>query len=481
MPGAKLLSLLSAFSAADCAGFERFLRSPFFNENENLLQLFTAISKDTTNRSPNSLQQNQQLDKRLVWKKIYGKEAYDDSRLRRLSSDLLQLAYQYQSVTHYLSTEEEGLLALLNQTQDPTMEKHFRGLSRKFDRLQQASERPSAQHYRQLYQYYLAQHRQCEARGEKLEHFGHLERADYYLECWYALNKLKHYCDALGYENFMALKPQIAVPDDFLDDLSRKPQLHQEPWLRAYYFAARMLSEEDGEPWFYELKRLLFDAVEALPVEEAKVLCIHLSNFCIDKKINVGNAAFFHELFEVYKSAIEAGLLFKNDLLSHQDYKNIISVGLHIKAFDWVEYFIQHYTQRLPIEHRENALTYNLAKVYFHQEQYDKVIEQLREVEYPAQVYALGSKLLLLLTYFEMGEFLALDSLLESFRIYLRRNRQLSREVKQQYLNVIRFTRRLSRISPGDKAALARLEQQIKDCKDLASRQWLEGKVAELQ
>ena len=146
-----------------------------------------------------------------------------------------------------------------------------------------------------------------------------------------------------------------------------------------------------------------------------------------------------------------------------------------------MEYFIQHYTEKLSAEHRANALTYNLAKVYFHQAEYDKVIEQLREVEYQSPVYALGSKLLLLLTYFEMGEFLALDSLLDSFRIYLRRNQQISREVKQQYLNVIRFARKLSRINPGDEKRLLKIEQQVQNCKTLAARQWLQEKIAELK
>ena len=77
------------------------------------------------------------------------------------------------------------------------------------------------------------------------------------------------------------------------------------------------------------------------------------------------------------------------------------------------------------------------------------MIEQLQEVEYKNHVYALGGKLTLLKTYYELKEYIALDSLTDSFRIYIRRNKIISREVKQQYLNVLRFVKKLSSTIPG--------------------------------
>ncbi len=421
------------------------------------------------------------MQKQSVWKSVYGKAPYKDVSLRRDCSQLLQLAYQFVAVERTQDQEERVLLSNLDYAKTPKLDKHFRGLDRKFTGLQQSKAQPSRQQFEALFEYHSIQHQRQEERGEKLDNFKQLEQADYYLDCHYYLQKLRHYCDALGYQNFMARKPDIQVPENFLDQLAATPIVQQEAWVRAYYLTARMLSAEDGEAWFFQLKSLLFEEVDAFPREEANTLCIHLSNYCIDKKINFGEAHFFQELFDVYRRAIESGLLLKNGVLGHQDYKNIITVGLHVEQFDWVEHFIQQYTQLLPPENQENALTYNLAKVYFSRQEYEKVIEQLREVEYQSQVYALGSKLMLLRTYFEMGEFLALDSLVDSFRIYLRRDRQISREVKQQYMNLIRFTRRLSRLAPGDQSSLQKIEQQVEDCKALAAKKWVQEKIAELK
>ncbi|MEM8908188.1 MAG: hypothetical protein AAGD05_10120, partial [Bacteroidota bacterium] len=171
--------------------------------------------------------------------------------------------------------------------------------------------------------------------------------------------------------------------------------------------------------------------------------------------------------------------IFVNGELAPGNYKNIITIGLMVREFDWAENFIQNYTHRLPKANQDNDRNYNLAKVYFFTGQYEKVIEQLREVEYKNLDYSLGGKLMLLKTYYELQEYRALDSMMDSFRIYLRRNRIISREVKQQYMNVLRFVKKLALTAPYDKKSIAKIKEQINNCKALADKQWILQKVAE--
>ena len=91
----------------------------------------------------------------------------------------------------------------------------------------------------------------------------------------------------------------------------------------------------------------------------------------------------------------------------------------------------------------------------------------------------MGGKLMLLKTYYELNETMTLDSLIDSFSIYLRRNRLISKEVKQQYMNVLRFTKKLSNIPKYDKNAVEKIKIQINNCKALASKNWLLEKVQE--
>ena len=67
---------------------------------------------------------------------------------------------------------------------------------------------------------------------------------------------------------------------------------------------------------------------------------------------------FIRQLFEIFKTLLKEKIILKDDSISPQNYKNITTVGLQIKEYDWVENFIQTYTNYLPKANRENALTY---------------------------------------------------------------------------------------------------------------------------
>lgn len=474
----KLLSLLDSFSNTQLSKFDQFVSSPYFNEHENLLKLYQYLYK---NLSDNKLYHSaKQLDKEVVWANLYENKPFNDAHLRGLASSLLQLAYQF---IHAESCHEDplkGRVAVMERLKAPSMDKHFSGLARQFTRMKEQQPEEGSTQFHQLYYFHRLHHQQIEETGQKQTDFKPLETADRYLDAYYYLEKLKHYCDALGYRNFVASQPEISLPKGFWDMLEGA-KLIDFPLINAYVLVAKMLEKPEQENAFWQLKELLFNNYKRFTQDDQLTLFIHLTNYCINNKINAGQANFYPALFEVYQQAIETGIFYQNGRLQPQDYKNIITVGLRVEAFNWVETFIQENTHMLPEENQENALTYNLAKVYFFQKEYEKVIEKLREVEYNDLVYALGSKLMLLRTYYELGEFIALDSLIDSFRIYLRRNQKISRDMKQQYMNVLRFVKQLSKVAPRDQSALQKIQQKVELCNALAAKQWVLKKIEELK
>lgn len=471
----KLLSLLDTFSKNELSRFRKYLISPFFNENELLIKLFNLIE---LNQKYPEIRNG--LDKELVWQKLYEGKKFDDPTLRRLCSALTKMAYQFllyeQSKANPVQ-EQTQLLEILNQRK---LDKHFQSLARKLEDQQSKSEWRNVSFHFNRYRIEKYRHLSYEQSMEKIDTFENLQKSDYHLECFYIIQKLKHYCDSLGYKIFMATEAEIILPEGFIQYLENNRFL-EEPSIKAYYLVMQLLLDRQNETNYFQLKDFLKSNIQLFSKPELNTLYIHLNNYCIQEKINMGKSEYFVELFDNFKTQIEAGIIFKNGELVPQDYKNIITVGLHLKELNWVEKFIQNYTKRLPKENQENALTYNLANVYLIQKKYHKVIEQLREVEYQNLIYALGSKLMLIKTYYELNEILALDSLIDSFRIYLRRNKMISKEVKQKYLNVLRFVKKLTNLAPYDKAGIEKVKKQINDCKALADKKWILEKTEEIE
>ena len=95
MKNNKLITLLLTFSKNDLLQFKKYLLSPFFNENEKIIQLFDLIQhkflKDT----------KKQPSKQEIWLTLFGKKTYRDVQLRRLFSDLNQLANGFLAYQKY--------------------------------------------------------------------------------------------------------------------------------------------------------------------------------------------------------------------------------------------------------------------------------------------------------------------------------------------------------------------------------------------
>lgn len=472
MPSPKLIALLNEFSGHDLNKFQKYLDSPYLNDNQELTKLYRIVHQSLKKSGDDLLALEKQLNKKVVWKKLFPRQDYKDLYLRRLCSDLIKLAQHFLVLENSKKDSLAERAQLVKLLSKKALEKHFRGAIRQFDQENQKRKWKHDDYYLHQFTVQKSIQQYLERPGIPFKDLSNLEKADFNLDCFYIIKKLKNYCDAIGYRKILSLEADIRLPDRFLEAIADTEYM-EEPIIRAYYFIASMMLEPDTEAYFFDLKTFVKQNADLFPISELKTIFIHLNNYCITQKLSVGKTGFIHEIFDNFKFMLAHDLVLKQNTIAQQDFKNIITIALQVEAYQWVEKFIKDYTPKLPQANQENALAYNLAKVYFKQEQYEKVIEQLREVAYSSHVYALGGKQMLLKTYYELDEFLALDSLTESFRTYLRRQKLVTKETKEQYMNFIKFLKRLSKIDPRNQEKVSALLEEIKVCRLLASKSWL--------
>ncbi len=330
---------------------------------------------------------------------------------------------------------------------------------------------------RRLEEEYLT-HALEEARQPHPDGLPHLESADYHLDAFYFARKLRHFCIMLDYQKFSDLQVDINLPEGFLGRVKSSP-CRKEPAVKAYFLAAQMLLNPKAGKHYRSLKSYLHDFGHRFEPAERRILYSLLKNYCIETKINRGKTAYNEELLFIYQTMAEEGLLLQNGQLDAQDYKNIVSVALRVGDFDWAEKFIQTYSDKLPIDNRDNIILYNSALLQFHQGNFEKVVEQLREVETENPTYALGGKLLLLKAYYELQDDLVLTPLRDSFRLYLKQSSSLEPRLKERYLNTLRFVEKLGALTPGDKKAAKKLRKKVKKTRQVAERSWILEKLDE--
>lgn len=468
MKNNKLIGLFQTFSSSDFFLFRKFLCSPFFNENEELINLFDHLKTIGFQK-----EETEKKDHKLgIWKAIFPKKKYDDIRLRRMFSDLLQLAFDYLAHQQFRVNPAAKKVFLLRSLSHSKLEKHFAGAVRQTQKELAKTGLTDADFHYLSYMLERRQHEWQENVPRKSVDFKYLEKADHHLDCYYLSRKLEHYSDTLNYQDLFESSAQINLPPQFFEYLKR-PDFQNELVVRAWHLVVLMNENPEAEDYFLHLKNLVEEQGRKLDKNTLKSLLIHLMNYCIFTKIHKNRPDYNGELLSLYKTALDKEIIIENGELPLAHYKNIIAISVHLKDFEWVEEFIQTYTSFLPPADRENAVYYNLAKVYFQQKKHEAVIEQLRSVEYQNVEYAIGSRLMLLQTYFELEEVTPLDSLLDSFKIYLRRSQHITKDTKQRCLNVIRFTKKLTQLAPYDKVKREKLHEQISNCKNVGLKPWL--------
>lgn len=466
----KLYTLLQTLSKQDLQRFKKFIHSPYFNENQQLILLFELIHpflKETTKQTA--------LTKENTWTVLFPNQSYSDTKMRRLCSDLTKQVYTFLSIQKFKEEELVQKSFLLDTLNDATLTKQYDSVYNSMQKDSSKTITKSANYH--YYQHLLLANQYLYQAKQRKPFLDVFKSADHHLDCFYFLTKLKNYCAELGNKSSIQISEGMKILPNLF------PYLEQEnfakvPSIKAYLLVIKLLTEPEKEDFFWTLKE--FIATEgSISKGDLNELYAHLMNYCANK-LNGGNTDYYLHLFDLYKVALDKKVIIEKDRLDFQQYKNIVGIGLKVQAYDWVEQFIQKYTQYLIPSKRENALNFNLAKVYFSQQQYEKVIEQLSTVTYKNHIYAIGGKTILIKTYFELKEYQALDSLIDSFRIYIRRNKIISREVQQQNLNFLRFVKKIAGTLPKDTSSIDKITNQIHKCKALAGKKWILEKVAEL-
>jgi len=471
MKDLKLVQTLLQLSKTERNKFKKFLLSPFFNNDDNLVSIFEFFETYLPNRLVDL------PDKTFLWKKLFKGITYDDARLRKYFSDLLKLLSQFLALDLYQSdsiTQDLSLLEVINS-------RKLNGLANnsvKNARVHLVSKPlQNAQTYLQRYQLERNYYELLNVEDNRKIR-SNLEDINIYLDIFYLSEKLRLYCMALALQTISAHTYAIPYQEEILSIIEKKG-FDNVPSVMVYAKLLRLFTNPADEDNYFSLRQLVSENNLIFPKSELTEIYSIIINYATIQ-INTGNNKFLSDLFEFYREVISQNILMEDKSFSPWHYRNIVVIGLRLKEFSWIEQFIHSYAPLLPESQRENSLTFNLASLYFYQKKYDLVIKTLQSVEYDDYTYNLNSKTILICTYYDTGETDALFFLLDSFRAFLNRNYNIPEDRKNLYRNFISFSKKLAKMTPKDEKAKQKLTLELEQTKNVASKNWLLEKLAEL-
>lgn len=466
----KVFQVLQHLDAAEGKRLLRYVHSPYFNQSAALRQLCALLLRQIELGRAT-------FSRPAVWQKLFPGQPYDDVNFRKYCSDLLGLVEGFLAQEIFAQHPERQALATFEFVANRKIEPLYNTALRDARlRIGQPYRSPETYYYAfDLERRYYA----LMEYDEKWNVRSNLETIAHHLDVFYWIQKLKLYSAALSQRKTSNQTYQLDFMEEILAYLRQHPP-HDAPQLTLHYYAFLTIYEEDQEAHYFHLRHLLETYGTLMSKPEAIDLYDAAMHYCTGK-VNQGKRGFLQEYFDLFERALERGIFIVKGELSAWRFNNMVAAALGLGKLDWAEDFIGRYKSYLPAETRENTYTFNLTRVYRFQGKYEQVLEMLKTIDYEDIGYNLISKMMLLITYYELDKMDELDTFTESFRVFLNRHKHLPQPRRASYLHLIKYTRRLMRLAPGDRTAIERLREEVQREKaSTVNHEWLLEKLDEL-
>lgn len=459
----KLFAAFKTLTPKELGRFEKFIDSPFFNEHEGLKRLLVYLK--------HKCDEGLGYDNKEMFLFCFGKYEYDDLRLRHLMSDFLKLIEMFFAVNNFMNDDLKKDLATLKILREKGLEKHFKATRRRLDKeiISYSKIDNELMHDKHLYEMEINKHI-----GDKFERKGknNIQKSAEYLDRYFIVKKIRYACTQINNKGIFDEDYKLFLLDEIVTHVEIEDYAH-DVLIQSYYLVYMALNNLDENSHYDHLKAIVNREGNNFSGAIGRELYSLITNYCI-KQVNRGKRIFYEELFYFYQLGTEYGyLMTHNGEISPFDFRNMVVVGCQLKEYDWVERFINSNHHRIPQINDQSSLSFNLALLFWFKKDYKNVLRLISRIEFDDPFYALDAKTILLKIYFELGEFDSLNSISESFRIYLRRNKLISKTHLTNYLNLIKFAARLAKIRENQFERLQKIKAEINDLRNVSNKKWL--------
>lgn len=463
MEKSNLVRTLQTFDKKELRELRKWLASPAHNQRDDVSALFEYLA------AGQHLFSSKHLPKAKAFQAVFPGRTYNDAEMRQVMHFLFKAVEEFLVYNEIMRDEVRSsatLAKVYRQRQLPKLFKRSMDAARK---LQERQPVRNSHYFENEYFLQFEQYSYLSGLGRNVPL--NLQEVSDANDVAFLANKLKLSCIMLSHQAVFKTEYKLNMLDDLLEFVESHPAYLGIPAISIYYFSFKAISEMENEAHFQELKVRLKSFSDLFPPDEMRVLYLLAINYCIGR-INAGNEAYFRESFELYELGMRRDIFLENGVLSPFTFGNSISIALNLKEYRWVEKQIEESSQKLDVKHRENYIRFYRARLFFECGEYDSAMRLLAQYETDDILMSLLAKTMLLKMYYELDEFVTLDSLIASMRTYIQRKKVMGYH-KTVFKNLLRCVKKLLNVLPNDQEQVQKLRDEIEDTEPLMEKKWL--------
>jgi hypothetical protein len=470
MHNSHLVAILRTFRKKEVRDFRKWLNSPYHNQREDVIQLFEYLV------TSEHLNKEKFLHKERVYPKLFPKEPFDDAKIRQSMHFLLKATEEF-LIYHELRNDEiRSRMALSSVYRKRKLERAFQKTIKSVESLQTKAPHRDEHFLRNEYLIQLEKYNFTERKKRTMDN--NLQEMSDALDITFLADKLRQTCLMYAHQAVYKARYKIGLLEETITYIENH-NLLEYPAIAIYYYGYKMrVDKEDNQAHFLNLRKTMEEYSSLFTHSELRDIYLMAINYCINE-INRGIAEMRIELFNLYRNGMENMVFIENGELSRFTFRNIINLSTTLNELEWANHFTNQYQQYLAPQFREEFVRFATAKLHFANGEYKAAMRIIATMDFDDILTNLYSKGMLIIMYYEEEEIDALESLLDSMRVYMRRKEVIGTH-QLIYTNLITYTRKLIRVNPFDKKQVEKLKTEINEVKALPEKQWFLKQVDKL-
>ncbi len=470
MEKSHLVHILRVLDKKEVKELRKWVNSPAHNLRQDVVDLFEYLV------AGQHLHSEKHLEKERVFQAVYPNKTYNDAEMRQAMHFLLKAVENFLVYNELLKDEVRTQTMLAKVYRKRQLSKQFQKTIETGREIQLAQPYRNHQYFENEYFLQFEQYTYLSGLGRNTPL--NLQEVSDANDVAYLANKLQLSCIMLSHQAVFKTSYRLQLLDELLTYLEKNQDLLTTSAISIYYHQFKAMRNPSDEAHYRHLKREIFENGHLFPNEEMRVIYLLTINYCIGR-INAGVERYWSESFELYKEGVDKLIFLENGIMSRFTFGNIVMAGLNQQDFIWVENFILNYKQYIDEKHRDDFVQFNMARLLFEKKNYNAAMKLLVSLDYDDILMNLLSKTMLLKMYYELEEFDALDSLIESMRSYVQRKNVMGYH-KSSFKNLIACIKKLLKILPGDTTHVQKFREEVLALDPLMERKWLLAQLDKL-
>ncbi len=482
MISATLLNMLSKFSVKEFKEFGEFVRSPFFNKNENVISLYDYLKKHYPEfKGP-------KLEKEHVYSRLFKGKPYNDGFMRTVTFNLGKLAEDYLAYINFRKDDLNRGINLLKELNERKLEKVFLKYYSEIEEDINSILYHDTEYFFKKYELEEQKEIYLDWSKFKQKDFkNYSEKTISYIDdeltSFYLAKMLNHYRFILDKEQYEQIQFDSSLTDHILDYLlNRDDHFKNKIKIRLHLHEVLLIKQKKTED--YEvLKEILVTGENYLSHSDRYSLHNILQSYLIERSFN-GVPGQAEERLELYRICIAQKLYAATEHIYFDDlmFGNIVITAIASKQYDWTEEFINNYSEKISPDNRDVVFGFSLARLSFARGRFEDALKHLNGIKTIRHIqYKIPVRNLTLMVTYELGMLAQAVYNIDSYRHFLNNNKDsLSLIRHERVVNFLKFFAKLVKFREKDsRNELPKLISELEETNNTIEKSWLLEKARE--